>query len=109
MEDAINISKKVNDLIFNSGRVYAKLFEEDNLNFTASMLLFGGCRELMKWVYSMLVARKLVTKMEDLPNDQKQSMWDFVKEICINEHRTQKKMHEMVIVFYTIEYFLNEK
>ncbi len=47
--------------------------------------------------------------MEDLPQESKQSMWDFVKEICVGENRTQQKMHEMAIVFYVIEYFLNEQ
>lgn len=108
MADQITISKQINELIINSGRRYAQLFEADNLGFTQSMLILSGSRGLMKWVYSMLVARKLLTKLEDLSNEEKVSMWEFVKEICVDEHRTKEKMLQMVIVFYTIEYFLNE-
>lgn len=103
------ISRQIDDIIFDSGRKYAQMFEDDNLKFTEALLFLGGSRRLMKWVYGMLVSRNLITKMEDLPQDQKQSMWEFVKEICVGEHRTQQKMHEMAIVFYVIEYFLNEQ
>jgi len=72
------------------------------------MLILSGSRGLMKWVYGLLVAKKVLTPLEELSQEEKQSMWDFIKTICVGEHQTREKMYQMVIVFYTIEYFLNE-
>lgn len=108
MEPNLNILKQSNDLIVNAGRKYAQLFENDNLGFTQAMLRLSGSRMLMKWVYGLLVGRKQLTKLEDLPQEEKESMWEFIKDICVDEFRTKEMMYQMVIVFYTIEYFLNE-
>lgn len=72
------------------------------------MLRLTGSRGLMKWVYGMLVARKLLKPLEELTQEQKEEIWDFVKDICVDEFRTREMMYQMAIVFYTIEYFLNE-
>lgn len=109
MEESKDISTKINDRIVDCGRKYAQFFENDNLSFTQSMLVFSGCRELMRWVYGLLVARKQLKPLEELSQEEKEEMWNFIKEVCVDEHQTREKMHQMVIVFYTIEYFLNEK
>lgn len=93
----------------NCGRKYAQLFEEDNLRFTEGLLHLSGSRMLMKWVYQLLVGRQLLVKIEDLSQEEKLSIWEFVKDICVGEHRTKEKMYQMAIVFYVIEYFLNEQ
>lgn len=108
MENELVISRQVNDVIINAGRKYAQLFENDNLGFTQAMLRLTGSRGLMKWVYGMLVARKLLKPLEELTQEQKEEIWDFVKDICVDEFRTREMMYQMAIVFYTIEYFLNE-
>lgn len=107
MEENISILKFINEKILECGRKYAQYFEEDNLKFTEALLILGGSRKFMNWVYRILVGRKLLTKLEDLPQEDKESLWSFVKEICVGQHRTKEKMHQMVIVFYTIEYLLN--
>lgn len=107
MEKELTISQQINEKIIECGRKHAQTFEDDNLRFTEAMLILGGSRKLMKWVYNLLVGRGLLIKLEDLPQEQKEGMWEFIQTICVGEHRTKQKMHEMVIVFYTIEYFLN--
>lgn len=109
MDECVEISKWVNDQIIDVGRKYARLFEEDNLKFTNAMLFLSGSRKFVKWIYRLLVNRKLLMPLEDLPQEQKESMWEFVKDICKGGDRIKEKMHEMAIVFYVIEYFLNEQ
>lgn len=99
----------MDDIFLNYGRKQAAAFEEDNIGYTNALLMLGGCRKMLVWIYCLLINYKKIQPIESLPKEQKEQIWEFVKEICIEGHRQKEKMIQMVKVFYTIEYFLNEK
>jgi len=109
LDEAVQRSSHVREILLDVGRKYARSFEQDNLRFTDSLLNLGGCRKMMVWLYCLLRNIGKLTPLEELPQEEKEHMWEFVKEICVGEHRQREKMREMMMVFYTLEYFLNEQ
>jgi hypothetical protein len=97
-----------NDLMMRTGRKMTKTFEDNNVSFTDAIILTGGTRGMMKWIYHHLVKRKKVTPIEDLDIDSKKEMWNFIREVCLGKTNDLVIMKEVAIAFYALEYFINE-
>lgn len=109
MEEAVERSKQVNEIILNVGRKYAKDFENDNLKFTNALLHLGGCRGMMVWIYCLLRNYGKIPALETLPKDQKEEMWAFIKDVCGEKRNDRELCRQMMMAFYALEYFLNEQ
>jgi hypothetical protein len=91
------------------GRKETAVFESNNIAYTKDLMLCNARRHLMVWIYSHLVSYKLIQPIEKLDEDVKKEMWRFIIEIWDGKEKDKKKMIQTAKVFYTIEYFLNEK
>lgn len=109
MNEAVQIAYKEREILFDVGRKYAQSFENDNIKFTEALLNLSGCRKMMVWLYCLLRNTGKLKALEDLPQEEKEHMWEFMKEICTGEHQQREKMRQMAMVFYALEYFLNEQ
>lgn len=109
MEEAVKIAKANTEFMWELGRKLAREFEYDNVTFTERLVALSGTRGLLVWIYCLLRNYGKITALEKLTQEEKQGMWNLAKDVCQNEHRTTKKMHQVVMAFYAIEYFLNEQ
>lgn len=91
------------------GRKETATFESNNLGYTESLIVGNGRRMLMVWIYCLLRNYKKIKPIEDLEPDVKRQMWGFVKEVCDGKTSDIQKMKQIAMVFYAIEYFLNEQ
>lgn len=91
------------------GRKETVYFENDNVGYTDQIIRLNCRRSIMCWVYSELKKHKKLIPIEQLEPVVKKQMWAFVKEICVGKTDDLKRMTEVAKVFYTIEYFINEK
>jgi len=90
------------------GRKEAAYFEQDNVGYTEEIVTMNCRRGIMVWVYSEIKKHKKITPIEQLDDADKKQMWNFALEICTGKTDDKKRMIEVLKVFYTIEYFLNE-
>jgi len=90
------------------GRKLAREFEWDNISFTERLVALGGFRGILVWIYCLLRNYGKLTPLEQLSEEDKASMWNTALDVC-KENRTKKKLHEIVMSFYALEYFLNEQ
>lgn len=91
------------------GRKEAACFEENNVDYTNQIVELNCRRGIMVWVYSEIKKHKKIVPIEQLDDVDKKEMWAFAKEICAGKIDDRKRMIEVLKVFYTLEYFLNEK
>lgn len=96
-------------LFLRIGRKETAAFEDNNVGYTDDLINGNARRGLMVWIYRLLRNFKFLKPIEDLDPDAKRQMWGFVKEICEGKTNDIERMKQIAMVFYTIEYFLNEK
>jgi hypothetical protein len=102
-------AKDWEDIWMTCGRKETAVFESNSVAYTEEVIMQNARRNLMVWIYCLLRNYKKLTAVEDLEPDVKRKMWVFVKEICAGKTDDVKRMKHIAMVFYTIEYFLNEK
>jgi diadenosine tetraphosphate (Ap4A) HIT family hydrolase len=90
------------------GRKETDVFESNSIAYTEDIVVGNARRNLMVWIYCLLRNYKKLTAIEDLEPDVKKKMWAFVKEVCAGKTDDVKRMKHICMVFYTIEYFINE-
>jgi hypothetical protein len=91
LDEVIERLNRQREILFDVGRKYARDFENDNLKFTEALRLYCLLRNIGK-----------VTALEDLPLDEKQEMWAFIKEVC-GEKRTDRELcRQMMMAFYAL-------
>ncbi len=109
MEAAVQAGLDWRELVYKIGRKETSVFETNNIAYAEELFMRNARRKLMIWIYCLLCNYGKITPIENLDKKEKEQMWRFVLDIC-NEHLVDKKIKtEMCRVFYTIEYFLNEK
>lgn len=91
------------------GRKEAAYFENDNVSYTEEIITLNCRRSIMCWVYSEMKKHKKIVAIELLDKKDKDELWLFTKDICAGKTSDKKRMVEVLKVFYTLEYFLNEK
>lgn len=94
--------------IMDIGRKETAVFESNNLAYTNELIKYNCRRDLMKWIYIDVCNYKKLSKIEDLPQDEKEALWSFVKDVCKGQTADVERMKDIARVFYIIEYFLNE-
>jgi hypothetical protein len=90
------------------GRKETAVFESNSVAYTEEVIMQSARRNLMVWIYCLLRNYKKLTAIEDLELDVKKKMWAFVNEICVGKEVDVKRKKHICMVFYTIEYFINE-
>lgn len=91
------------------GMKEADYFIEDNVGYTEQIVTLNCRRGIMCWVYSEMKKHKKIVAIELLDKKDKDEMWAFARDICAGKTNDKKRMVEVLKVFYTLEYFLNEK
>lgn len=109
MSDPVEIARQQTEFMFEIGRKETAIFENDSVTYTETVLLSSGRRGIMVWVYCLLRNYKKIVPIEDLDRETKNKMWAFVKEICAGKTNDVQRMKHICMVFYAIEYFINEK
>lgn len=109
MEAAVEIAKQQTEFMFQIGRKETALFESHSVAYTEEVIMQNARRNLMVWIYCLLRNYKKLTAIEDLELDVKKKMWAFVNEICAGKEVDIKRKKHICMVFYAIEYFLNEQ
>jgi hypothetical protein len=61
----------------------------------------------MRWMYGYICNYAKIPLIENLTQEEKTKLWEFVKDICKGKTDDIEKMKDICKVFYTIEYFLN--
>lgn len=108
MHQAVEISNKQLEYMWELGRKYTTGFENDNVAFTEAIIILGGTRKVLVWIYCLLRNYGKLTSIELLEQDVKEKMWKFVKEVCKGKTEDRQRMKEVAQAFYVIEYFINE-
>lgn len=90
------------------GRKETVVFESNSMAYTNEVVTQNARKNLMVWIYCLLRNYKKIKPIEDLDYDVKQKMWAFVKEVCAGKTDDLKRMKQVAMVFYAIEYFINE-
>jgi len=101
-------AKDWEEIWMNCGRKETAVFESNNIAYTEELIKCNARKNLMVWIYCLLRNYKKIVAIEDLEQDVKLKMWGFVKEVCAGKTDDIKRMKQIAMVFYTIEYFLNE-
>lgn len=91
------------------GRNETAVFESNNIAYTNELITCEARKNLMVWIYYLLRNFKYIKPIEELDDDTKRQMWGFVNEVCAGKTNDPKRKKHIAMVFYAIEYFLNEK
>lgn len=92
-----------------TGRKMTATFDEDNELFTMALIRTSGTRHLMRWIYKHMVLKKRIKPLEEYSAEEKQEIWGFVSEVCLNKTTDKTIKKEICMAFCVIEYFLKEK
>lgn len=90
------------------GRKETALFEAHSVAYTNEVVTQNARKNLMVWMYRLLRNSKRIIPIENLEVEVKQKMWAFVKEVCAGKTDDVQRMKQVAMVFYAIEYFINE-
>ncbi len=101
-------SKDWENIWMTCGRKETAVFESNSIAYTDEVITQNCRRNLMVWIYCLLRNYKKITPIENLDQETKIKMWSFVKEICAGKTDDIKRMKHIAMVFYAIEYFINE-
>lgn len=105
----IEYAKHWENIWMTCARKETALFESNSVAYTEEVVTQNARRNLMVWFYCLLRNYKKIVPIEDLDRDTKNKMWAFVKEICAGKTNDVQRMKHICMVFYAIEYFINEK
>lgn len=101
-------AKDWEDIWMTCGRKETAVFESNSPAYAEEVVTQNARRNLMVWIYCLLRNYKKIVPIENLEPDVKKKMWAFVKEICAGKTDDPKRMKHICMVFYAIEYFINE-
>ena len=88
------------------GRKQAAVFTDNNLGYVESLITCVVPKKIMIMCYYILLRQKALIKIEDLPLDQKTTLWETSK--YFDKGRLNKdQIVELAKCLYTVEYFLN--
>lgn len=90
------------------GRKETALFESNCTAYTEEVVIQNARRNLMVWIYCLLRNYKKITPIDELDPEAKRKMWTFIQEVCEGKTDDPKRMKHVAMVFYAIEYFINE-
>lgn len=86
----------------------AKLFTEDNINYTNALVTCESIRNIWVSAYRGLVRLNYLGPLEGLPTDEKNNVWETAKDIAANRLNLSKTI-ELCKSLYCLEYVLNLK
>lgn len=94
------------------GRKQAELFNWDragmsttNQSFINLLMTAYAFRQILVLAYKSLVSYKLITKIEDLPDDQKENLFKSTREFTGQLYGADKAK-DMCRCLYTLEFYL---
>lgn len=90
------------------GRKETAVFESNSIAYANEVVALQARKNLMVWIYRLLKNYKKIKPIESLDYETKEKMLAFVKEICAGKTDDPVRMKEVAMVFYAIEYFINE-
>ncbi len=91
------------------GRKETDCFEKDNVGYTDQLFWYHSRRQIMRWVYSTMVAKRKIIPIESLQPEDKKQMWGFINELCVGKEVSKEIRIDIAKIFYIIEYFINEQ
>lgn len=95
-----------NQQLVDIGKKMASSFEDHSIEFMDALVDGNGMRGLLEWVYFVLVGEKIITKIEDLPDNRKRNLWEGAKEFS-KGLVVKEKLIQLSRCLYCLEYYLN--
>lgn len=98
--------RKWSEMMIEMGYKHAKLCNEDSVTYINCLIEGAGMRLVMVTVYNSLVSTKRIKKIQDLPIEEKNTLWVQTKEFTDNKLNLQETIN-LSKALYAIEYLLN--
>lgn len=93
------------DMLINVGKQQAALCNNNSITYINCLVKFGTMRQLMTSVYFTLVHTNQVSKIENLPLEEKTALWAQTKEFAANT-LSLSEMIKLSRCLYALEYLL---
>lgn len=99
-------TKTWNDSWIELGYKQARICNENSVGYINFLVAGNSTRAVMVEVYNTLVRTKRIQKIEDLPLDEKNTLWEQTKEFSDNNLNLKETIN-LSKCLYAIEYLLN--
>lgn len=87
------------------GYKHAKMCNEDSVSYINCLVKGAGIRLVMVTIYNALVATKRIKKIEDIPIEEKITLWEQTKEFANNTLSLAETI-KLSRCLYALEYLL---
>lgn len=98
-------TKGWSDMMIDMGYEHAKMCNENSVGYIQTLVSGTGMRMIMTTVYNSLVAKKKISKIEDLSLEEKNTLWLQTKEFANNTLSLAETI-KLSKSLYTLEYLL---
>lgn len=99
-------TKSLNQLFYELGKKQIELLHQDNCAYIECLVVCDSSREVMHTVYKSLISMKLIPKIEALPLQDKNVLWEQAKEFS-KDRLDKNKTIVLSKSLYAIEYYLS--
>lgn len=87
------------------GYKHAKMCNEDSVNYINCLVKGRGMRLIMEMVYKSLLTAKKISRIEDLPLEEKTALWEQTKEFAAGELNLSETI-KLSRSLFALEYLL---
>lgn len=91
------------------GEMFADDFEKDNVAFCNGLTAGKVAMSVLESCYKVLVSKKKIKKIEDLPRNEREIIWNTAKEFANGRLKNNEQMITLCKSIYAVEYFLTLK
>jgi len=88
------------------GYKQARICNEDSVNYINCLVKGRGLRMIMEMVYKSLLTAKRISRIEELPIEEKMTLWEQTKEFA-NDTLNLPETIKLSKCLYALEYLLN--
>lgn len=86
----------------------ANIFIEDNDLYMRCLPVLSTPKSILIGYYKALIFMNKITKLEDLPEKEKQGIWEMAKEFAAGRLKNNEEMINLCRCLYCLEYILNK-
>jgi len=94
------------DMLLDAGYKQAAMCNNDSVTYINCLVACVGIRQFMLHIYNGLVGSKRIPKIENLPVEEKNSLWEQTKEFANNTLNLPETI-KLSKCLYALEYLLN--
>lgn len=91
------------------GKMFAVDFEKNNVGFCKGLPAAKVAMSILESCYNIFLYQKKIKKIEDLPENEKQIIWETAKELSNGRLQNNEQMKTLCRALYSLEYLLSIK